>query len=141
MLTKQLSIFLENKTGNLTDLTRILGTAGINMSAFSLAESTDFGILRVIVSEPERALSLLKENRFAASLTDVICIVVPNEPGGLANILQLLGDNGVYIDYMYAFSEGKSANVIIRPDKLDDCLRVLQENKVALVAANELYKL
>jgi hypothetical protein len=141
MLTKQLSVFLENKTGNLTDLTRILANAGINMSAYSLAESTDFGILRVIVSEPERALALLKENRFAASLTDVICICVPNEPGGLANILELLGKEHIYIDYMYAFSEGKSANVIIRPDKLDDCLRILQKNKVALVSANELYQL
>ncbi len=141
MLIKQLSVFLENKTGNLTDLTRTLGESGINMSAFSLAESTDFGILRVIVSEPEKALKILKEKRFAASLTDVICIRVPNEPGGLANILEILAKENIYIDYMYAFSEGESANVVIRPDKIEDCVRVLQKNKVALIAANELYKL
>ncbi len=140
MITKQLSVFLENKTGRLNDVAKILGEAGINMSAFSLADNTDFGILRVIVSEPEKALAALKENRFAVSLTDVICLYAPNTPGSLAGILKLLAEAGIYIDYMYAFSDGENAKVIIRPDKIDDGVRVLQENKIALIAANELYK-
>jgi hypothetical protein len=141
MITKQLSIFLENKTGRLNDVAKILGEADINMSAFSLADNTDFGILRVIVSEPEKALTVLKSNKFAVSLTDVICLHAPNTPGSLANILQILAENGIYIDYMYAFSDGTNAKVIIRPDKIEDGMKVLQDHKIALIAANDLYKL
>ncbi|GHT31871.1 hypothetical protein FACS189434_02450 [Bacteroidia bacterium] len=142
MITKQLSIFLENKTGRLNDVAKILGEADINMSAFSLADNTDFGILRVIVSEPEKALTVLKSNKFAVSLTDVICLHAPNTPGSLANILQILAENGIYIDYMYAFSDGENdAKVIIRPDKIEDGMKVLQDHKIALIAANDLYKL
>lgn len=141
MTTKQLSVFLENKTGRLNDVAQILGDAAINMSAFSLADNIEFGILRVIVSDPARALEILKENKFAVSLTDVICLRMPNSPGALANILKLLAQSDIYIDYMYAFSEGVDAMLIIRPNKMDDCVRVLQENKIALIAANELYKI
>jgi len=87
MQIKQLSVFLENKGGRLNDVAKILGQAGINMSAFSLAESSDFGILRVIVSDPVKAQAILKENKFAVSLTDVICVHVPNSPGSLAILL------------------------------------------------------
>ncbi|MDR1679818.1 MAG: amino acid-binding protein [Prevotellaceae bacterium] len=129
MITKQLSVFIENKTGNLIDLTQSLGEAGINMSAFSLAETSDFGILRAITSEPERALEVLKAKRFAASLTDVVCLLAPNKPGALAEILKQFAEKNIYIDYMYAFSDGDAAKIVIKPDKLKECMEVLMQIK------------
>lgn len=141
MLIKQLSVFLENKAGSLNDVAKILGDAGINMSAFSLADTSEFGILRVIVSDPTKAQSILKENKFAVSLTDVICLQVPNGPGALAKILNILAQNDIYIDYMYAFAEGVDAKVIIKTDKAKSCIDILQKNKISLIAADELYKI
>ena len=140
MIVKQLTVFLENKTGRLNDVAEILGKAGINMTAFSVADNFDFGILRVIVSDPEKALEILKEQKFAVSLTDVICLRTPNTPGALSSILNILAKENIYIEYMYAFSENAGANVIIRPDQLSAALEALQKNKIELIAANELYK-
>ena len=141
MIIKQLSVFLENKTGRLNEVTQLLGNAGINMSALSVADTSEFGILRMIVSEPEKALSILKETEFSVRLTDVICLNSPNEPGALAKALQILSDNKVSIEYLYAYSVGESANVVLKPDQLDECIKVLQEHKMELVRASELYKI
>ena len=112
MVIKQLSIFLENKTGRLNDVAKLLGDSGINMTAYSLADNSDFGILRVIVSDPAKAEKILKENRFAVSLTDVICVRIDNLPGALSKVLAILAKADIYIEYMYAFSEGEGANVV-----------------------------
>lgn len=141
MLIKQLSIFLENKSGRLTEVTKILGEAGINMSAFSMAENSDFGILRLIVSDPEKAQEVLKAKRFAVNLTDVLCISCPNEPGALCKILTILSDAKIAIEYMYAFTMENAAKVIIRTSVQADCVRVLTEHKIELLAASDLYKL
>ena len=141
MLIKQLSIFLENKSGRLNEVSTILGNSGINMSAFSVADTSEFGILRLIVSEPERAYKILKENLFSVNLTDVVCLNCPNKPGALAKALQILAENGVEIEYLYAYSMGESANVVLKPDDLDHCIKVLQEHKIELVRASELYKI
>ncbi|MDR1517897.1 MAG: amino acid-binding protein [Dysgonamonadaceae bacterium] len=125
MLIKQLSIFLENKKGRFTEVTNLLGEAGINMTAFTVAENSDFGIVRLVVSEPEKARDLLKEHRYAVSVTDVVCIQMPNVPGALAKIMTAINDAGVFIEYMYAFSQGETANVVIRPTDIDKCLAVL----------------
>ena len=140
MIVKQLSVFLENKTGRLNDVTEILGEAGVNMTAFSLADNSDFGILRVIVSDPQKALDVLKQNKFAVSLTNVICLHTPNTPGALSAVLNILAKEQIYIEYMYAFAEDTGANVIIRPDKLDAAVEALQKNRVNLIGANELYR-
>jgi len=140
MLIKQLSIFLENKSGRLNEVSQILGSNGINMSAFSVADTSEFGILRLIVSEPERACKILRENLFSVNLTDVVCLNCPNEPGALAKALQILSDNKVSIEYLYAYSMGDSANVVIKPDNLQQCIKVLQEHQMELVKASELYK-
>ena len=141
MIAKQLSIFLENKSGRLTEVTRVLAEGGINLSALCIAESADFGILRGVVSEPEKAYQLLKDHHFAVNVNDVIGISCPNIPGALAKVLQFLSDEGVFIEYMYSFANGDHANVVIRPNDMDNCLRVLKEHRVELLAANELYKL
>jgi hypothetical protein len=141
MIIKQLSVFLENKSGRLNEVSSILGSVGINMSAFSVADTSEFGILRLIVSEPEKAYKILKENLFSVNLTDVVCLNCPNKPGALAKALQILSENEVAIEYLYAYSMGESANVVLKPDNLEHCINVLQEHKIDLVKASELYKI
>jgi hypothetical protein len=141
MVAKQLSIFLENKSGRLTEVTEVLAKEGVNLSALCIAENADFGILRGIVSEPDKAYKALKDNHFAVNVTDVVGISCPNIPGSLAKVLRFLSDEGVFIEYMYSFANGETANVIIRPNDMDNCIRVLTEKKVDLLAASELYKL
>ncbi len=142
MIIKQLSVFLENKTGRLNEVTQILGNAGINMSAFSVADTSEFGILRMIVSDPEKALSILKEADFSVRLTDVICLNSPNEPGALARALNILSGEEVFIEYLYAYSmDDKSANIVLKPDNIQKCIEVLQAHKMELVSASDMYKI
>ena len=141
MKAKQLSIFLENKTGRLTEVTQVLAHEGINLSALCIAENTDFGILRGVVSDPDHAYKVLRANNFAVSITDVIGFVCPNTPGSLAQVLTYLSDSGVFIEYMYSFANGESANVIIRPTNLEMCIQALQDKQVELLTASDLYRL
>jgi len=141
MLTKQLSIFLENKIGRFTEVAKLLGESKINMTAFTVSENSDFGILRLIVSDTDKALAVLRENKYAVTMADVICLHCPNEPGALARAMEIINSAGIFIEYMYAFSEGNSANVIIRPDNLDKCVEVLTNNKLELLAASDMYQL
>lgn len=142
MIIKQLSVFLENKTGRLNEVTQILGNAGINMSAFSVADTSEFGILRMIVSDPEKALTILREAEFSVRLTDVICLNSPNEPGALARALNILSGENVFIEYLYAYSmDNKSANIVLKPDNIQRCIEVLQAHKMELVTASEMYKI
>jgi len=141
MLAKQLSIFLENKRGRFTEVAKILGEAGVNMTAFTVAENSDFGILRLIVSDTDKAIEILREKLYAVSVTDVVCLRCPNVPGSLAKAMDIITNNGIFVEYMYAFSEGETANVIIRPDNLDKCIEVLKAHKLELLAASDLYKL
>lgn len=130
MITKQLSIFLENKTGRLNDVAKILSESAINMKAFSIADNTDFGILRVLVSDTDKAYQILKQNGFAVKFTDVITLHISNTPGSLYSILDLLATANIYIEYMYAFSEGEQASVVIRPDNLEEAVKVLKQNNI-----------
>jgi len=141
MLIKQLSIFLENKKGRFSEVTAILGEAGINLTAFTVAENSDFGIVRLIVSDPEKAKNTLRENKYAVSVTDVICLQMPNEAGALSKVMKIITRADISIEYMYAFSAGSSALVIIRPDELDRTVSVLTENKVELQVSNDLFSL
>jgi hypothetical protein len=142
MIIKQLSVFLENKTGRLNEVTQILGNAGINMSAFSVADTSEFGILRMVVSDPEKALSILKEADFSVRLTDVICLNSPNEPGALARALNILSGENVFIEYLYAYSmDDKSANIVLKPDNIQKCIEVLQKHQLELVSASDMYKI
>lgn len=125
MKIKQLSVFIENKTGRINEVAQILGANGINMTAFSLAESLEFGILRLIVSDVELAVKVLKKAHFGVSITDVVCLSCPNAPGALSSILSCLAGENVFIEYMYAFSQGDTANVVIRPTDIDKCLEIL----------------
>ena len=106
MTIKQLSVFLENKTGRINDVTKTLAKHDINMHAFSMAESTDFGILRLIVSDVEKAVEVLRAEDFAVMLTDVVCISCPNVAGSLSEVLDYLAAEHIFIEYMYAFAQG-----------------------------------
>jgi hypothetical protein len=132
MTIKQLSVFLENKTGRINEVTKILGKHSINMHAFSMAETTDFGILRLIVSEVDKAVEILRNENFAVMLTDVVCISCPNVAGSLSAILEKLASKEIFIEYMYAFAEGNKANVVIRPNDIDKCVHVLSERECEL---------
>ena len=125
MTIKQLSVFLENKTGRINDLTRILGREGINMHAFSMAETADFGLLRLIVPDVDKAVEVLRSADIAVMVTDVLCVNCPNVPGSLSAILEKLAANNIFIEYMYAYSDGDTANVVIRPDNVEAAAGVL----------------
>ena len=125
MVIRQLSIFLENRTGRINEVAKILADNGINMQAFSMAETSDFGILRLIVQEVDKAVEVLREACFAVMVTDVLCVSSPNVPGALSAILDKLAQNQIFIEYMYAFSDGESANIIIRPDDIQSAINIL----------------
>ncbi|MEG1585525.1 MAG: amino acid-binding protein, partial [Bacteroidales bacterium] len=137
----QLSVFLENQTGRINRVTDLLGRYNINMSAFSVAEGSEFGILRLIVPDPELAKEVLKSNGVMSTITEVICLVTPNTPGALAKALNILADQGVFIQYMYAFSVGETANVVIKPNDMERCEAILHEHKLDLLKADQAYEI
>ncbi len=126
MIIRQLSIFLENRTGRINEVARILADNGINMQAFSMAETADFGLLRLIVPDVDKAVEVLRAADIAVMVTDVLCMSCPNVPGALSDVLEKLAANNIFIEYMYAFSDGESANVIIRPDNVEAAVRILE---------------
>ena len=125
MTIKQLSIFLENRTGRINEVAKILADNGINMQAFSMAETADFGLLRLIVPDVDKAVEVLRAADFAVMVTDVVCLNCSNVPGALSAVLEKLAANNVFIEYMYAFSDGETANVVIRPDNIEEAVKVL----------------
>jgi hypothetical protein len=141
MKIKQLSIFLENKSGRLTEVTEVLASAHINISAFSVADTAEFGVLRMIVSKPEQAEQLLKAKGLSVHITEVLGIVVPHEPGGLHRALQILSSEGISVEYVYAFAINDRATVIIRTDTIQEAIKVLQKHKMELVRASDIYEL
>jgi len=143
MPVKQISIFLENKSGRLAEVTKILGSNNIDISALSIADTTNFGILRLIVNRPEEAETILKENGFTVRCTDVIAIGVKDEPGGLSVALDILDKNSIEIEYMYAFvgKKDEEALVILRVEDPDKAINALTGNGVKVLTADDVYKL
>lgn len=141
MIIKQLSVFLEDKIGRLTEMTGILAKNDINITAFSIADAADYGIVRFIVDNPDLAMKVLKETRFAVNTTEVVGMIVPHEPGGLNKALRILSDNQITIDYMYAFAFDNKASVIIRSSSNELVIKALQENKMTLLRASDVYKI
>ena len=141
MIIQQLSVFLENTSGRLTDVTGALESAQINISAFSIADTAEFGVLRLIVNKPQTAINILKEKGFSVHITEVIGLVVPHEPGGLHRALKILSTEGISIEYMYAFALGSGASVIIRTDTIQQAISVLQKHKMELLNASDIYEL
>ncbi|MDH4162840.1 MAG: amino acid-binding protein [Nitrospirota bacterium] len=143
MRVEQISIFLENKSGRLAEVTELLGTSEINIRALSLADTADFGILRLIVNEPEKALELLKQNGFTTGRTEVVAVVLPDRPGGLAGILAMLRGKAINVEYMYAFVQRSEGNavVIFRFDETDRALEALRLGGVKMLSGEEMKNL
>lgn len=140
MIIKQLSIFLENKSGRLHEVLETLGSNELNLSACSIADTSEFGIIRLIVSDPEKAHKVLKEKMFSVNISEVISIATPNTPGALAKVLSVLSSNMISIEYLYAFSLGEKSFVVLRPDDIQKAITTLQKNETELIKASDLYK-
>ncbi|OGR39727.1 MAG: amino acid-binding protein [Desulfovibrionales bacterium GWA2_65_9] len=143
MKVDQLSIFLENRAGRLAEVTRILSEADVNIRALSLADTSDFGILRLIVSDFDKAKDNLKAGGFTVGRTTVVAVEVPDKPGGLHKILDMLRDAKVNVEYMYAFVNQSSTNAVIifRFDRTDQAIELLQKNGITMVPGEKLYKM
>jgi hypothetical protein len=139
MIIKQLSVFLENRSGRLTEVTAALAEHQINIAAQCVAETSDFGILRMVVSDPEKARQVLAERGLSVSLTDVLCLTTPNVPGSLHRALQILSDRGDSIDYMYAFAVGDKACVILRTPNVEATAALLVSEQQILMNASDVY--
>jgi hypothetical protein len=136
-------VFLENKSGRLADVTRALEDAEINIRALSIADTIDYGLLRLIVNEPAAAKAALVDAGFTVTLTEVLAIEVPDKPGGLANIIEILSEGDQNIEYMYAFvgTSGENAIVIFRIERIDVAIPILQSKGVHIFTGEELHSL
>ncbi|MDI9624082.1 MAG: ACT domain-containing protein [Methanothermobacter sp.] len=140
MKVKQISVFLENKKGRLKKAVHALAEANINIRALSIADTSEFGILRLMVPDPEQAKKVLEENNFVVKLNDVIAVEVPDRPGGLDKILGILTKADMNVEYIYAFVEkkGEKAIVVIRTEDINEGIRVLKEAKVPLLSSEDI---
>ena len=143
MTAKQVSIFLENRAGRLAEVTSLLGDHGINIRALSLADTADFGILRLIVNDVDKAVRILKKEGLTVRETDVVAAEVPDRAGGLASILRILSRENINVEYMYAFvrSPAESAIMIFRFDETQKAVEVLCQNGIRTLAGEDLYRL
>lgn len=143
MVIKQLSIFVENKAGRLAEITATIAAAGIDIRALSIADTTNFGILRLIVDKPDVAEKALREAGLTVSLTNVIAVGIPDRPGGFAVAMKALADENVDIEYMYAFisrDEGRAC-VILRVGDNDAAIAALQKSGVEILTPEKIYSL
>ncbi|MBC8585705.1 ACT domain-containing protein [Youxingia wuxianensis] len=143
MTVKQISVFVENKPGQLARFTKVLEKNRIDMRALSIAETPDFGILRVIVDDPYKTACVLKEENYIFSITPVLAAAVSDEPGSLVKILDLLGENNINLEYTYAFITRKKdlAYMIFRVEDNEKAKKVLTENGIELICQSEINEL
>ncbi len=143
MLAEQISIFIENKEGRLAEVSAILRDANVNIRALSLADTTDFGVLRLIVNDNDAAEKALKKEGFTVGKTPVLAVEVADEPGGLNKVLDPLSEQGVNVEYMYAFAnpQCKNAIMIFRLDDHARALEILSGLSIKVFTAQELCNL
>jgi hypothetical protein len=136
----QLSVFLENKKGRLADVTKVLGENGINIRTLFIADSSDFGILRMIVNDAQKALDVLKANNFTVKVNEVVAVEVPDEPGSLSRILSVLDDNGMNVEYLYCFvDKNRNAAIdIMRVEDSDKAIEVMRKANLKILSEAEL---
>lgn len=141
MIIHQLSVFLENRSGRLTEVLEVLGKENIRIKALSVADTSEFGILRLIVTEPQKAKDLLKREMFTVNITEVIAVMIPNEAATYASILKILSDLEISVEYTYAFSPGSTSVLILRCNNNEEAIRALKDNNLNLMKADDLYAL
>ncbi|HMA85064.1 MAG TPA: ACT domain-containing protein [Desulfosalsimonadaceae bacterium] len=135
MRIRQISIFMENRSGRLAKITTTIGNAGINIRAMSLADTSDFGILRLVVTDTEKARQVLKDQGFTVKVSDVIAVSIPDIPGALGNLLSIIEHENLNVEYMYVVAEKRmdEAIIIFRFDDLDKAVEVLMDNDIHVV--------
>lgn len=140
MFIKQVSVFMENKPGKMSAITGLLRDANIDVRALSIADTTEFGILRMIVREPERAATLLREHNMTAQISDVLVAVIEDRTGVLDEIVRTLSNNGIDIRFLYSFmGEKKSVSqLVICTDDMKKTLKLLQENNFTILSASDI---
>jgi hypothetical protein len=143
MKLTQISIFLENKKGRLFEVCSLLGKNKVNIRALSVAESEEFGVLRLVVNRPQEAIRILKKNGFVASLTDIVAVEVEDRPGGLASILKVFDKGNINVEYMYGFVEKFSdkAILVFRFDDPDKAIKILTRNRIKVVGKKDITNL
>lgn len=142
MLINQMSVFVENTTGRLADLTKILADNNIDIKASTIADTVDFGILRCIVPDPEAATEILKKAGFTASITEVVAVSLEDKPGGLHKVLDILADSDIGVDYIYSTIKSREdeAVIMIKVEEPEKAVEVLKANGVKLFSMDELDK-
>jgi len=138
MTIRQLSIFLENRSGRLHEVLEALGNEKINITALTIADTSEYGIIRLLVSEPEKGYNLLKSIGFSVSLTEVISLSVSHEAGSLCKILKKFSDEKLSIEYMYAFSLGEKAIIVLRTDNHPKVFEIIEHNQFTLIREDEI---
>lgn len=143
MKIKQLSIFLQNKMGSLAKPLEVLTVADVNIRAMCMADTSEFGILRLVVDNPEKGKEALEENNFLVKLTEIIGVEMNDTPGGLTSVLKVIKDHEIDLEYLYAFTHEKvgKAILLLHADKLDNLVEALQDNDMVIVPADEVYNL
>ncbi len=142
MAISQISVFVENRPGRLADITAVLAQNSIDIRALSVADTSDYGILRLIVNDPESAVKVLKNEGMTASATQVLGIIIPDEPGGLAKAIKVLSDAQISVEYAYAFITPSVGNayVIIRVEDNDKAAEILKSAGIALIEQDDIFK-
>jgi hypothetical protein len=140
MKIKQISVFLENRKGRLYDICSMLGQGGINIRALTIAETETFGVLRMVVDKPEAAMELFRKHSITANQTDVVAVEVPDSPGGLARVLQVLTDSDLNVEYMYGFVEKFSENALLvfRIDDDEKAQNILKVNGINVIGKHDI---
>lgn len=138
MSVKQLSVFIENKAGRVSEVSDVLGDAGVNIRGFSVSDTADYGIVRLVVDDPDAGRAALQDDGFTVKSSDVLCVRLPDEPGGLARVLKLVSDAGVNIEYVYSLI---STYVVINVADIDRALSLLKDQPVELVTQEQIARI
>lgn len=135
---RQLSVFIENKAGRVSEVTDVLGRSGINIRGFSVSDTADYGIVRLVVDDPDKGRVALQEAGFTVKESDVLCLNLPDQPGGLASVLRIVSDAGVNIEYVYSLI---STYVVINVADIDRALTLLKDKPVELVSQEDMARI
>ena len=143
MKIKQLSIFLQNRMGSLSKPLEVLTVANVNIRAMCMADTSEFGILRLVVDDPVKGKEALEQNNFLVKITDIIGVEMNDSPGGLTTVLRIIKDNLIDLEYLYAFSHEKEGKAILllHADDIDRLIEILTANNITIVHAAEVYNL
>ena len=143
MKIKQLSIFLQNRMGSLSKPLEVLSNANINIRAMCMADTSEFGILRLVVDNPEKGKDALEENNFLVKITEIIGVEMNDTPGGLTSVLNIIKENQIDLEYLYAFTHEKAGKAILllHADDINKLISALEKNNIVIVSADEVYNL